>query len=674
MPSQPRTPALPSLSIPLGHPHTILRLLCGLLIAFTVIVAPRPALAQATDGTPAITAVDTSAFPDVRVYLAVSDAEGNHVPGLPASAFALTEDQSPISNLSISEAEVGTQGVIVLDTSAAFKARDANAVTRLDFIKQALTENTSWMKDGVDDVTVLAPEGVLAAHSSVVGDVAGAVMSYTTEFAGIANHIPFANQALDFAADATLRPGMRRYVVFISSGFASAGDETALADLVARANASRIPIHTVYVGPPGLDGQLAVEAQRLKKLAELTGGAFVVFDQPASLDPLLQRLADQRAQYILSYRSTLAVTGQHSLFARVTLPGGAALTSGVSAFPLRVELPTIAIQNVPATIQRLAQQPGADPQTIAPTAYAVQFKAEFPDGHTRTLTEVQLIADGQVADTQRLAPIETLTWPLASYAESGTHALQLRATDELGLVAESEVLTVTVTVEIPPLTVAQRAASVPVWAVGLAGGLLAIGLASAGGLWFVRRRRAASAPAPGADLRKTQPLTPLSKQRATPRLPLPQLHLPARRAAQPKQTGKAYLEVVEPGGGGSRAGVELFGETVRLGREPSLAQIVFPDRSVSRLHARIAETSPGVFQIFDEGSTSGTWVNLTQIPVATGRELKSGDLINLGRVQLRFKRRDGSPPAAPDGARPTPPQLPAGVTGPTEPYRPRKDE
>ena len=672
MPSQPRTPALPSRSIPLGHPHTILRLLCGLLIAF--IVAPRPALAQATDGTPAITAVDTSAFPEVRVYLAVSDAEGNHVPGLPASAFTLTEDQSPISNLSISEAEVGTQGVIVLDTSAAFKARDANAVTRLDFIKQALTENTSWMEDGVDDVTVLAPEGVLAAHSSVVGDVAGAVMSYTTEFAGIANHIPFANQALDYAADATPRPGMRRYVVFISSGFASAGDETALADLVARANTSRIPIHTVYVGSPGPDEQLAVEAQRLKRLAELTGGAFVVFDQPASLDPLLQRLADQRAQYILSYRSTLAVTGQHSLFARVTLPGGAALTSEVGAFPLRVELPTIAIQNVPATIQRLAQQPGADPQTIAPTAYAVQFKAEFPDGHTRTLTEVQLIADGQVADTQRLAPIETLTWPLASYAESGTHALQLRATDELGLVAESEVLTVTVTVEIPPLTVAQRAAGVPVWAVGLAGGLLAIGLASAGGLWFVRRRRAASAPVQAADHRTTQPITPVSKGRAAPRLPLPPLHLPARRPTPPKQTGKAYLEVVEPGGGGSRDAVELLGGTVKLGREPSLVQIVFPDRSVSRLHARIAETSPGVFQIFDEGSTSGTWVNLTPIPVATGCELKTGDLINLGRVQLRFKRRDGLPPAAPSGAQSASPEPPSGVTGPTEPYRPGKDE
>lgn len=666
--SKPRTPILKH---PFGirlYPHTF-RILCGLLSALSAITALRPVLAQSADGAATITAVDTSTFPDISVYLAVSDAEGRHVPGLPASAFALAEDQSPISNLSISEVEVGTQGVIVLDSSAAFKARDANAVTRLDFIKQALTENTLWMKDGVDDVTVLAPEGVLAAHSHVAGEVAGAVLSYATEFAGIANHIPFANQALDLAADATPRPGMRRYVVVFSNGFTGAEDETALADLVARAATSRIPIHTVFVGPAGDED--TVSAQRLKRLAELTGGAFVVFDQPASLDPLFQRLADQRTQYLLSYRSTLAVTGQHALFARVTLPGGAALTSEASAFPLRVEPPTLAIQNVPATIQRLASQPGVDPQTIAPTAYAVEFKAEFLDGHTRTLTEVQLIVDGQVADTQRLAPIETLNWPLAGYAESGAHTLQLRATDELGLAAESEMLTVTVTVEIPSPTVAQRAAGVPGEVVALVGVLIVVGVAAAGWLWIVRRRQAAPAPVQATDSRITQPVTPISKRRAAPRLSLPPLHLPARRPTPPQQRGKAYLEVVEPGGGGSRDAIELLGGTVKLGREPSLAQIVFPDRSVSRLHARIAETSPGVFRVFDERSTSGTWVNLTPIPVETGCELKPGDLINLGRVQLRFKRRDESPVASPSGGPSTPP--PVGVTGPTEPYRPGKE-
>jgi hypothetical protein len=249
----------------------------------------------------------------------------------------------------------------------------------------------------------------------------------------------------------------------------------------------------------------------------------------------------------------------------------------------------------------------------------------------------------------------------------------VRATDELGLTAESEAVTVSVTVAIPPATAAQRAAGVPVWVIGLAGVFLAAGLASAGGLWFVRRRRAAPVSTATADLRKTQPLTPLSKGRATPRLPLPQLHLPTRRAAQPKQTGKAYLEVVEPGGGGSRDDIELFGGTVRLGREASRVDIVFPDRSVSRLHARITETSPGVFQIFDEGSTSGTWINFRQVAAGTGQALKPGDLINLGRVQLRFKRRDGSPPAAPSGGQAAPPS-PTNITGPTEPYRPREDE
>lgn len=671
MSSHSRPPTLPSRSIPLGHPHTIFSLLCGLFILLSAIASPLPARAQSAGGAATITAIDTSAFPDVRVYLAVADAEGQHVPGLPASAFTLTEDQSPISNLAVSETEVGAQGVIVLDSSAAFKARDANAVTRLDFLKQALTENTDWMQDGVDDVTVLAPEGVLVAHSSAVGEVAGAVTSYATEFAGIANHIPFANQALDFAADATPRPGMRRYVVFFSNGFTSATDEAALADLVARANTSHIPIHAVFVGPAGDEN--TVSAQRLQKLAEATGGAFVVFDQPASLDPLFRRFADQRTQYRLSYRSTLAVTGQHSLFARVTLPGGAALTPEVSTFPLRVEPPVIAVQNVPATIQRISPQPGADPQTVEPVAYAVQFKLDFPDGHVRVLSEVQLLVDGQVVDTQRLAPIETLNWPLAGYAESGTHTLQLHASDELGLTAESEAVTVAVTVAIPPTTVTQRASGVPGGVVTLVGALIAVGVAAVGGLWLIRRRRAAPEPARAAELRTTQPLTPVFRPRPAPRLPLPHLHLPARRAAEPKPLGKAYLEVVEPGtGGGSRADVELFGDTVKLGREPALAQIVFPDRSVSRLHARIAETAPGVFQIFDEGSTSGTWVNFTQLPAETGHELKPGDLINLGRVQLRFKRRDGAPPAAPSGESHTPPQPSVEGTGPTEPYQPRK--
>jgi hypothetical protein len=116
------------------------------------------------------------------------------------------------------------------------------------------------------------------------------------------------------------------------------------------------------------------------------------------------------------------------------------------------------------------------------------------------------------------------------------------------------------------------------------------------------------------------------------------------RSAAPapdKPTGRAYFEVVEAGGGGAPfPDIELLGLPLRLGRDGALADILFHDRSVSRVHARVEETPEGAFQLFDEGSTSGTWVNFTAIAAETGHALQPGDLINLGRVQLRFKRRD----------------------------------
>jgi predicted component of type VI protein secretion system len=102
----------------------------------------------------------------------------------------------------------------------------------------------------------------------------------------------------------------------------------------------------------------------------------------------------------------------------------------------------------------------------------------------------------------------------------------------------------------------------------------------------------------------------------------------------------AYLEVVESGGGSAPlADIELTGAALTLGRDGALADTVFHDRSVSRLHARLVHEN-GVFRLYDAGSTSGTWINYTPIAAGAGPELKHGDLINLGRVQLRFKRRD----------------------------------
>jgi hypothetical protein len=149
-------------------------------------------------------------------------------------------------------------------------------------------------------------------------------------------------------------------------------------------------------------------------------------------------------------------------------------------------------------------------------------------------------------------------------------------------------------------------------------------------------------------LPKTAPLV------RPPAKPRPRLRITRPRGASADAPhGLAYFEVVESGGGGAaRADIEVLEPTQHLGRDAALAEIVFPDRSVSRRHARLEVSPQGIFRIYDEGSTSGTWVNFTLVSASEGWELKHGDLVNLGRVQLRFKRRDLEP--KPNGAAPNP--------------------
>ena len=136
---------------------------------------------SSSTGTALITAVDTQSFPDLTVYVAVNDTAGQRLAQLPPEAFTLTENASPLppGKLAVAEKEVGVQMVFALDTSAPFKTRDANAFTRLDYIKQALlafgTQAAPRLADGIDDVTLLAPEGALVTHTSQGGEFAKAL-------------------------------------------------------------------------------------------------------------------------------------------------------------------------------------------------------------------------------------------------------------------------------------------------------------------------------------------------------------------------------------------------------------------------------------------------------------------------------------------------------------------
>lgn len=71
-----------------------------------------------------------------------------------------------------------------------------------------------------------------------------------------------------------------------------------------------------------------------------------------------------------------------------------------------------------------------------------------------------------------------------------------------------------------------------------------------------------------------------------------------------------------------------------IGRDPSRADIVIDDDTVSREHARVRYDN-GQFVVYDMASTSGTYVNGNLVQ---RQLLYDNDRIGLGRVELVYKR------------------------------------
>ena len=108
----------------------------------------------------------------------------------------------------------------------------------------------------------------------------------------------------------------------------------------------------------------------------------------------------------------------------------------------------------------------------------------------------------------------------------------------------------------------------------------------------------------------------------------------------------ASLHLVEDAPG-NRTDILIDEDNMAIGRDLEVAQIVFGDSSVSRLHARIRKRN-GRYWLYDEGSASGTFLNHDRLGLSP-RQLQDSDEIRLGRLHLRFQLR---PPTAEANAAP----------------------
>jgi hypothetical protein len=592
---------------------------------------------------------------------------------------------------------VGVQLLVVLDASQNVNDPGQTGIARKDEMVQAvqqLTEqhillaDTDWLaflafdQSGANAIPQVIAPWNRSDHNAVINSMV------TYDITGAKAKTPLSDlllAALQYFDDAAPPPNLQRAIVVFSDGV----DLLSVAqkdDLFRQAAQRRVRIHTVQIGPVRANG----EAQKnLQNIALNTNGRYTNLNEANQLLPdLWQAVAEAQSQRAITYRSSKAQPQQITLQTRT---GDRNLVADF-AVPAPTLQPPQVVLVAPAFAQ-LEKQRG-DGQALShdtpvtelePQSLALQVEFNWPDGHPRTLRRVEyIIADQTISKTS--APFEAVTFPIEKL-DNGEYTIRVRAIDELGLLGEAtpKPLTIVVNRPAPPdfdatataaaqlaqatteaLKSAQAAAlatqqakqevalatqaaqqaatqaalqaTAQATATALQGtiaqatrqnrqltwaSIVALGLSVLMGglalyLWFnPRTRRRATEIVTGALRAATEPF-----------------FLGQGKARQPQQA-KARLVLLE-GGNTLEPSILLYGGGLRLGRDPTLANVVLNDQRISRYHCRISEEANGAFRLWDEGSTSGTYVNQEPIGMK-GHLLQPGDLVNIGPVLYRFE-------------------------------------
>ena len=284
---------------------------------------------------------------------------------------------------------------------------------------------------------------------------------------------------------------------------------------------------------------------------------------------------------------------------------------------------------------RVASSWDQDPSTIEPRAEPVTVEVAWPDNFPRSIERVLYEVDGSVV--ANLSPDEAYTWDF-SRLPAGIHSLRVVVRDELGMEGRSDPVRAEFNIVIPtpppptatpvppptpvpplPKQIITNAREQPMLLIVLVIALVAAALA----LYALIRL-----------LRNPQDRETLTTTVAHVVRDATEIFRPKRGGAA---ASRAVLVPIVDDAGAHGDPIPIRWQTTLIGRDPARAQVVFADKSVSRLHARIVEDADRVFVLHDEGSSSGTFVNEDQVDVSRPRTLKSGDMLEFGRVRAIFQ-------------------------------------
>lgn len=581
--------------------------------------------------------IDTEEYPRITSYLDVHTPEGDFVHGLEKRHVRIIEDGNQLPVVELDHMHTGVQFVLAVSPGTAFDIRDVQGLSRYDYLAQALVD---WAesKGGstVDDLSIVVAGGPESTHQTELDDWVAVLRSFTPVGRETGPDIDVLARALDVAADQTVNPGMGRAVLFVTT-LPEQDVSLGLQSLAARANQQGVLIFVWMVASSELF--TSIEADQLTVLSEQTGGKLFAYSGQEPIPSPEGYLEPLRNIYHLAYKSQITTSGLHQVSAEVNFNGINA-SSPLQDFDLEVLPPNIAFISPPMEIERSNQEGvEGDQEILTPKSQNLELLIEFPDEHTRTLKQTSLLVDGVVAQVNTEEPFDRFVWDLSEYTSSGEHFLVVEIEDSLGLTNKSIDTSVQVSVGNPstsPLRIiSQNRTIIAGIAVAISGAMVLLvlvigGRLRPGFLRELRRRKQRSDPV-------TQPVEVRNEPATQPRSTwINRIQWPRRRV--PSRSYAHLVPLTDSNQDESSPPISITSDKVTFGSDAGKVDQVLQDDSVDGLHASLRRESKGVFNLSDEGSIAGTWVNYSPVSKG-GTHLEQGDLIHMGRVGFRFIMR-----------------------------------
>jgi Ca-activated chloride channel homolog len=265
-----------------------------------------------------ITQVDNSKFPNVTVYVSVTNAAGEPI-GVDPSTIQIAENGQTMQPTDVrGGGEGGGEPVttmLVIDISGSMDQND-----KIGAAKEAAKNYVSQMRPG-DQAGVIAFDTQVHTVQPVTTDIEALKAAIdgleTGSDTAMYNAIQEGTKALEGVSG-------RKAVIVLSDGMDNQSNVNE-EDIVNAVGPSGLTISAIGFGDPGLAGQAGIDEAGLKSLTDRTGGQYAYASDAQALSALYQQFGQAlQSEYAITYVSPFALRDGVNRDLTVSLAGGSA--------------------------------------------------------------------------------------------------------------------------------------------------------------------------------------------------------------------------------------------------------------------------------------------------------------------------------------------------------------